>query len=198
MTSRAVVDLFAEDRAHEEFLRAMVGRLAREDGKGLDLRVRSARGGHGRAIAELQLYQRAKLSVGGGQFPDILVVAIDANCKPFAKAKKEIEESLRSQFVEISAIACPEPHIERWFMADPASFKDVLGVSPKLEKQKCDRDRYKNLLASTVEEAGYTPLLGGIEFARELVEAMDLQRASAADRSLHAFIDAMTARLKGL
>ena len=138
------------------------------------------------------------MKIGGGRIPDVLVVAIDANCKTFPQAMKMVQEAVKDEFAPIAVIACPEPHVERWFMADPPSFKDVIGVAPPLVKRKCDRDRYKSLLASTVKQAGHRTALGGIEFAGELVEAMDLKRASAADRSLHAFIDAMTVRLKGL
>ncbi len=57
--SSLTVDLFAEDRAHEEFLRALIQRLAREETCELwNLRVRSARGGHGRALDELSNYLR--------------------------------------------------------------------------------------------------------------------------------------------
>ncbi|HUV04036.1 MAG TPA: hypothetical protein VMX94_02895 [Armatimonadota bacterium] len=198
MVRRITVDLFAEDRAHEDFLKAIIGRIAREHNTEPDLHIGSARGGHARAIDELKSYQEAKLKVGGGRLPDILVAAIDANCKPFTKAKKDIAESLLPEFAPNAVIACPEPHIERWFMADPASFKQVVGASPTLVRYKCNRDRYKSLLADTVARGGQPPLLGGIEFARELVEAMDLRRVSGTEKSLHAFINAMTARLKSL
>ena len=58
MSNRIVVDLFAEDRAHEEFIRSLVARVAGEIPLGIRVRVRSARGGHGRAISEFKLYQR--------------------------------------------------------------------------------------------------------------------------------------------
>ena len=47
-------------------------------------------------------------------------------------------------------------------------------------------------------EAGYPPTLGGIEFAREIVQVMDLFRAGKADRSLKHFIDNATAIFRSI
>jgi len=192
------VELFAEDAAHERFLRAMIARLAGDHQKNAVIRARSVVGGHGRAIAELALYQRTLMKIGGGRLPDALVVAIDSNCKAFSQAVKSIQSAVKHELAPISVIACPEPHVERWYMADPSTFRKVIGVPPPTVKRKCDRDRYKSLLASTVKRAGHRTALGGIDFADDLVESMDLKRASAAERSLRAFIEAMTARLKAL
>jgi hypothetical protein len=59
MISPLVIDLFAEDRAHEELLGPLIERLARENGRQAYVHVRSARGGHGRVIQELDLYQKS-------------------------------------------------------------------------------------------------------------------------------------------
>jgi len=56
-------------------------------GKDARVAVRSARGGHPRAVAELKLYQKSVLKrIGGETLPDLLVVAIDGNCSSFASA----------------------------------------------------------------------------------------------------------------
>jgi hypothetical protein len=55
---RKRVAVFAEDRGHEEFLRAVLERLADEFGHDLEIRVQSARGGHPRALSELSLFQK--------------------------------------------------------------------------------------------------------------------------------------------
>jgi hypothetical protein len=44
---------------------------------------------------------------------------------------------------------------------------------------------------------GTPPTLGGIEFARDIVEELDLYRAGKHDRSLGAFVDDLRRRLKG-
>lgn len=165
MSNPVIVDLFVEDRAHEEFLKAMLIRLAREREKPVTLRVRSARGGHGRAMEELSLYQKSVLKkLGGMTIPDLLVVAIDANCMSFNKSRKDIEEKIDARFKDRTIVACPDPHIERWYLADPDSFMQVVGFRPKVGKRKCERDRYKAILSKAVIDGGHPPTLGGIEF----------------------------------
>lgn len=195
MPSPMRLDLFVEDRAHEMFVGAMIHRLATDCGKEVVVRVRSARGGHGRVLSELGLYQQSA-EKGLLAIPDALVVAIDANCQSLNAARKRIRDGLTDRFRNLTAIACPDPHIERWYVADPGSFKQVVGAAPRCAKKKCQRNYYKNILARTVAEAGHVPTLGGIEFAEDLVKAMDLDRASGADRSLKAFLEDIRLRLK--
>jgi len=197
MISSITADLFVEDRAHEEFLKAALARLARQEGRTLNLRVRSARGGHGRALGELMLYQKSvtKIPPMGG-LPDLLCVAIDANCRRYHEACQEVYGKLERPFRERAIVACPDPHIERWYLADPDSFAEVVGVRPKVGRRKCERDRYKAMLSKAIMDAGHPPTLGGIEFAREIVERMDLYRAGKAERSLKRFLEEVAARLR--
>lgn len=181
------VDLFVEDRAHEEFIKPMINRLAREEHTAVSIQVRSARGGHGRATEELSLYQRT-VKVGGVTAPDVLVVAIDGNCNRPTVAKSGLEKQIDEQFKDRTVIACPDPHIERWYLADPDSFATIVGSRPKLGRKKCERGRYKAILSQAVADAGHPATLGGIEFARELVQAMDLFRAGKTERTLKDFV----------
>ncbi|MBI4536777.1 MAG: hypothetical protein HY712_02335 [candidate division NC10 bacterium] len=197
MSKPLAVDLFAEDYAHEAFLSAMVERLARMEKRTVSLRARSARGGHGRAISELALYQKAVLTgVGGMSVPDLLVVVIDANCTRFNEAKKAIEGEIEVPFRDRTVVACPDPHVERWYLADPESFTQVVGIAPKMGKRKCGRELYKRILSKAVASAGHASTLGGIEFARELVEAMDLYRAGKVEKSLKHLIDDLSVQVK--
>jgi hypothetical protein len=197
MSNPIVMDLFVEDRAHEEFLRALLYRLAREENKSVMVHIRSARGGHGRALMELSLYQQSILKSSGDlPMPDMLVIAIDANCQRFNATVRAITARLETPFRERAIVACPDPHIERWYLADPASFVTTVGIMPKVGRKKCERHRYKTILARAIVEAGHPPTLGGIEFAREIVEAMDLYRAGRAEASLKHFVDMATARLR--
>jgi hypothetical protein len=197
MSELLTIDLFAEDRAHEEFLKAMLQRIAKQEGKAVVLHVRSARGGHGRALSELTLYQRSVLKAPQNfQVPDLLCVAIDANCQRFAQARKQIEAKLEAPFTDRAVIACPDPHIERWYLSDPDSFQQAIGGTPKLGRKKCERAFYKAVLAKAVRDGGHPPTLGGIEFAREIVEVMDFFRAGKAEGSLKHFLDAAIARIR--
>ena len=177
----------------------MLQRIAREERIVVTPRVRSARGGHGRAVTELKLYQDlVQKGAAGMTSPDLLIAGIDGNCSTFAKAKKAIEGATHVPFSDRLVVACPDPHVERWYLADPESFKDVVGIRPTNAKKKCVRDYYKDALAKLVRRAGHPATLGGIEFAQELVERMDLYRAGKNERSLKAFVDDLRGRLKAL
>lgn len=69
MSSPVAVDIFVEDRAHEAFLVPMLLRIAREENLVVSPRVRSARGGHGHVIAELELYQKLVRKGTAGRRP---------------------------------------------------------------------------------------------------------------------------------
>lgn len=195
MSNPISVEIFVEDRAHDAFLVPLLQRIAEEEGVPVFPRVRSARGGHGRALAELKTYQRIAEKT---TLPDLLIVGIDANCSKFAKARKEIRAETWEPFSDRLVVACPDPHVERWYLADPASFNGVVGKQPAVGCRKCARDHYKKLLSDAVRSAGHPPTLGGIEFAPELVDAMDLYRAARNDRSLGSFIDDLRGRLRRL
>jgi hypothetical protein len=139
MSDLLVVDLFAEDRAHEEWLRSLLARLGRETGKNIIVRVRSARGGHGRVIDELQTYQLMRRRTISTSFPDLLVIAIDANCRNFVAAQQEIQDAPNPEFQHLAIKATPDPHIERWYLADLESFHRVVGITPNVPADKCDR-----------------------------------------------------------
>lgn len=197
MIEPVIVDLFVEDRAHEEFLNPLLRRIAGEEGVALEARVRSARGGHARAIGEFKLYQRIA-EKGSQELPDLVVVGIDGNCTTFAKKREEIRDAIAPPFQGKVIAACPDPHVERWYLVDPDSFVGVVGHRPSVGKAKCARDHYKGLLADAVRQAGQPPTLGGIEFAAELVRAMDLYRAGKNDASLLAFLDDLRGKLREL
>ena len=196
MSNQVVVDIFVEDRAHEELLKPLLTRVAREEHIEVWPRVRSARGGHGRAIAEFKLYQRVVQSTLSNTSADLVVVAIDGNCSTFASARRRIQDDTDPTLRDRLVIACPDPHIERWYVADPQSFATIVGHRPRVSRKKCVRDHYKQVLASAIQRAGHPVMLGGIEFASELIEGMDLYRAGKSDSSLKAFLDDLRAKLR--
>lgn len=191
--------LFAEDQAHESFLTPLIDRVAAEEGAQVSVQVSSAQGGHGRAISELVTWQVARSAAAVPSAPDLLIVAIDTNCSRFAETRQEIRKVVRADILDLLVAACPEPHIERWYMADPESFQVVVGEGPILGPEKCARERYKKILSDTIERAGYPgAFLDGTEFARDLVAGMDLYRAGKNSRSLGAFIEDLRNRLRQL
>ena len=196
MSNQLVVDLFVEDRAHEEWLKPLLTRVAREEHIEVWPRVRSARGGHGRAIAEFNLYQRVVQSTFSNTSADLVVVAIDGNCSTFASARRSTQDATDPTLRDRLVIACPDPHIERWYVADPQSFATIVGHRPRVGRKKCVRDHYKQVLANAIQQAGHPAMLGGVEFASELVEGMNLYRAGRSDSSLKAFLDDLRAKLR--
>lgn len=199
MSERLRVDLFVEDRAHEEFLDPLLRRIAREESVEVAVRVRSARGGHARAIAEFRLYQTlAQKGALGDDKPDLVVVGIDGNCTTFARKRSEIESATQPPFRDKLVVACPDPHVERWFLGDPQSFEMVVGHQPALGKRKCARGHYKALLAKAVRLGGHPATLGGIEFAREIADGLDFYRAGKSNPSFGAFMDDLRGALRRL
>lgn len=194
--SEIVADLFVEDRGHEALLTALLQRLAREEDKNIFVRARSARGGHGRAVSELELYQKTVLVQGA--LPGLVVVCIDSNCTTASRARSEIAMQIDSHIRDRYVIACPDPHVERWYMADPDSFHQVVGTRPNPGKKKCERGRYKAMLAKAVRDAGHPSTLGGVEFAIELADAMDLYRAGKNESSLGRFLTEARQRIRSL
>ena len=194
--SSVVVDIFCEDAAHELFLRALVGRLAREARETPRVNTRSARGGKGRSLGELKKYADT-VKTTFVTMPDVLVAAIDTNCDPWTKARDQILSTAGEALRDRTVPACPDPHVERWYLADPVSFHRVIGTKPVLpRKPKCGRGEYKAILRKAIKDAGHPLLQGGIEFAAEIVAAMDLHRAARNDGSLSDFLDTLRNRLR--
>ena len=197
MSDSLVVDLFVEDVAHEEFVGALANRIAREEQVALSVQARSARGGHPRAMGEFGTYQTlVEKGALASRAPDLVVVVIDGNCTTSRKKRAEIQNATRPRFLDRLVAGCPNPHVERWFLADPDSFHKVVGYRPVLGREKCEREHYKRLLADAIRKGSQPATLGGIEFAAELLEAMNLYRAGRSDSSLRAFIGDLRSRFR--
>lgn len=108
-----------------------------------------------------------------GNLLDLLIVAIDANCNSYAKRKKTINEKLPAEVQTITVCAIPDPHVERWLLIDQSAFKAVFGKGCAAPPAKCERNLYKRLLIEAIRETGLTPLVGGIEHARDIIDKMD-------------------------
>lgn len=194
MTDALAVHLFVEDVGHDRLLRALVRRLAAEQGVTIDLRTRTARGGRAVVLRELRIAQRSS----HGERPDLLLAAIDANCSGWDDARKDVMRELDAGYCPKQVVVCPDPHVERWYLADPLALSAALRVSVTLPAVKCERDVYKQLLLNSLISAGLSVTLGGAEFADEIVEAMDLFRAGKHDASLKHCIEDLRAALKEL
>lgn len=188
------VALFVEDFAHKEFLSALLQRLAQEHNVPVHLLWRNARRGHGAVVVELKQFLR-DLQLGRHALPDLVIVATDANCKGLVERLKQIAEVTDKSAVP-TICAVPDPHLERWLLVDAAAFKAVFGRGCDAPDHKCEKGRYKKMLVDAIRATGVAPSLGGIEFAEEIAQRMDLERAAAADASLARLIDELQATFK--
>ena len=179
------IALFVEDYAHRQVIGALVQRIAEECEITIHLDWRNAVRGHGKVIAELNDYMR-DLRRQGGPWPDLIVVATDANCKGINERMREIGG--RDEPAPM-ILAIPDPHIERWLLLDGAAFKTVFGKGCAAPDQKCDRDRYKQRLIEAIHATGTIPILGGIEYAEDIVQQIDINRVAQADRSFRRFVE---------
>ena len=180
------VALFVEDNAHQKVVGALLRRLADESGLTIRLDWRSAVGGRGRVIQELKRYLDDLKKQGG--YPDLIVVATDANCIGLQRRIRDIDASAAISPV---VLAIPDPHIERWLLLDGAAFKSVFGKGCDAPDKKCDRGRYKHQLFEAVRATGVVPQLGGIQYAEDIVRHLDIESAARADPSFRRFVEGL-------
>ena len=178
------IALFVEDDAHRNVIETLVRRIAGEYGVRVQLDWRNATGGYGRVISEFDGFLR-DLKRQGAPWPDLLIVATDANCKGLNERAGEIGG--RDDVVPV-ILALPDPHIERWLLLDGAAFKAVFGRGCDAPDLKCDRNHYKQRLIEAIHATGVRPSLGGIEYAEDIMREMDFDRAARVDRSFGRFV----------
>lgn len=190
------VTLFVEDYAHRQVIGTLVQRIALECTVTARLDWRNATRGYGAVVREFRKYLR-DLPGQGQRFPDLIVLATDANCKGINERTKEVEE-IGSPEIPVPIIsAVPDPHVERWLLLDGEAFKRVLGTGCDAPDQKCSRDRYKQRLIEAIRDAGTIPSLGGIEYAEDIVREMNIDRAARMDRSLERFVTKLRNTFQG-
>ncbi len=180
------VVLFVEDTGHRLFIEALMNRMIRLYNVEIEYKFEAAVGGHGAVITGLKQYIRDMRRDKKG-VPNLLIVAIDGNCKGFSGKKQEIDNAVKGFNNELIC-AIPDPHIERWLLLDSAAFKKVLGKGCSAPMQKCERDLYKRLLLEAVRNAGIDPYLGGVEYTEAIVNAMNLDYLERIGDSLSRFL----------
>lgn len=198
MGSRPTVALYGEDRGHVQVTEALLRRLIRDLGVAVALDTRNGRGGRGRALAELQAWQRALKTSRALGIPDLLVVVIDGNCNGPNATRREIEAQLDATVFPRVVIGVPDPHIERWFLADPEAFCALVGAAPPPDPGKCGRDVYKKLLRDTLDAAGTPIVTDVLELAPDLIPTMDLFRVAKAQPALGQLVQDLRRALRAL
>jgi hypothetical protein len=194
----ARANLFCEDSGHELYARALLKRLADEEALALQLVPRSTRGGHGRAISELRAWQRALRKGLQTSRGDLLVVLIDANCQGWHAARHEVTAAIDTTLFPRVVVGCPDPHVERWCLADPAAVQQVIGTNAAPDPDKCERGLYKRILEDALLAADL-PILGDpMDYAPELVRATDLYSAAKRQPSIGSFVSELRAALRSM
>lgn len=194
MSRPFVIDLICEDSAHESLLRPLLVRMAEERQLVPRVRVMSARGGAPRVNATVQLWAHSVASNNRSR-PDALVIGIDSNCRGRGAVEPEVRGWVGDQWAELLILACPNAHVERWYLADQAAFTRVVGGGQVSVPDKCERDLYKRILREAVEAAGQLAPSGGVEFGPELATAIDFYRLGKNDPAFRAFHDACASLL---
>lgn len=186
---------FLEDLAQETFVRALVERIAVEtgvEGSVLEHVVRNATGGYGRVVSEFGRFLTTAMLPDLGRESDLLMPVIDADCEGASKRRRRLQHLVESAgYSGPTIFTVPDPHTERWHMADPVALQ-LVARSPGLSALppvRCQRDLYKSLLLGEFQKGGLSPVLGGAEYAADIVSLMDLYRAGQNDRSLATFVE---------
>ena len=188
------INLFVEDAAHEDFLNALVQRLANDYNIKVSIKAYSVRRGHGMVVRELKQYLQ-DLHRNKDNLPDLVIVGTDSNCTRILEREKEINQ-ITSDLTDIVVSMIPDPHIERWLLLDSEAFKTVFGKGRPTPDQKCERGRYKHMLLNAIYDATRVPPLDGMERMEELVKSMDLRHMEQNDRSVQRFLSALRRQFK--
>ena len=169
---------FLEDNAHEQFIPPLVERLAGELGVA-HRRIPITASGYSRGSRVLEHFRRFLRDSANRLNADLLVVCADDDCVGFTAKHKQFQDEVDKSPLPVPILyAIPQPYIEYWYLADkPALCKalDISSISITVPKGKCDRTIYKNLLEKACAEAGFEST--GIEYGKDLVTALSLQRA---------------------
>lgn len=184
------IGLFVEDDAHERFIKRFIKRFAEKYNVTYAISMRMVTGGYGAVIQELDSYVRDLNRMHTSYFDTIIIVK-DANCSRWQDMRRKILRKF-TQFNTIFAI--PEPHIERWYLIDPSAIKKVIGQGYTTPSGKCGkntRDYYKQELYHAINQVGINPPLGGIEYAEDIVDNIDLDRVDWEDQSFSKFLNEM-------
>jgi hypothetical protein len=168
--------LFVEDQAQERFLTALLLRIAAERKTRIAIRPRATHGGFAKVLSQLADFAEA-VERNREPRPDGVVVGLDANCQGHLKRRGMIIERA-GQLSDLVICAIPDPHIERWFLLDGEAFRKAVGFGCDAPDEKCEKGRYKRLLNQAVRKAGVQPLLGGVEYAEDIVNACNIQKVA--------------------
>lgn len=177
MADKVRILYFLEDRVQERFIKALVERVAKEESISTDNLIhdiRSARGGS-KVITEFKKFLKDAEKMRETEM-DLLIVAIDGNCKGCNERIRQLERYIRRDYLKDRVVyAVPDPHIERWYIMDQRAFKNGVGLvkAPDLPSYKCKKAYYKQVLNQALKDSDVHSLLGGAEYAEKIVDNIE-------------------------
>lgn len=184
------VDLYCEDIDQEALLVPLIERVAAEHSVQAIVHPRSTRGGKGKVREQVVAFLKIlREHAAGASTPDLLVVAVDANSYGAATVRAEVASYVDMAVIPRLAIACPDPHIERWYLGDTALFARLFGVDANPPPDTTSQDAYKAHLKKLLLESDVELLLGPHELGPDIAQELDLYSAGKADPGFKSFID---------
>jgi len=120
---------------------------------------------------------------------DLVVVAIDGNCKGAPQRAREIEKRVAGTPIESLLVTCvPDPHIERWYLLDLGALQRAVGCQLDVDAPpyKCKKDFYKQILGQALRPVG--SLFGGPEYGETIAQEIDLRLLEKQDAGFERFI----------
>ena len=187
-SARCSVTAIAEDNAHEEFVRAIVDRIAVE--VGVKASVGIANTGRGAAS-----YGRGRkrwlrqLQKGAYSLPDALVVVRDGNGGGWNHVRDDERTEILKVLPEVApilVIACPDPYVERWCLLDRGALRRVFGQALDVDHQQTGTDYFKQRFDAHAAILDTGIEIGATAYIRDIVGEMDL---TVAERASSAFSD---------
>lgn len=169
--------------------------MAEDANTEIAIQARSVSGGIGKVVEQFGYYVR-DLRRQFTDEPDLIVVATDSNCVGHTERKRRIVDAAATVpgIEHMLVCAIPEPHIERWMLADAHAFAEVFGRGCTTPTVKCKKGEYKYLLADEIRKSGVEAPLGGREYAEAIVAAYNLVRVAQSEPSFGHLYNALRGR----
>lgn len=198
MPRRVSIALICEDYAQESLLDPLIKRIVREHDCLPSVSLLSGRGGAPKVKIATEILPNRMCSDNWPR-PDLIVIGHDSNCNGHTQTINTVKDWLTPELAEMTVFACPDPHIERWYIAEQDTFTKVIGCQRlHVPVDKCDRHYYKKLLRDAVRDAGKITTNDGIEFGPDIARDVDLYKLDRLDPSFSDFHDQLKSQLKRL
>lgn len=193
------IGYFFEDVAHENFIKALATRIAREHG----LTVGGdtlCEGGGSTIVSRFRDYMNDWENNRPPSLEfDLLVIVRDCNREGCEKRKKQFSDVIKRCKYPFDRVcfALADPNTERWYLTDPRGFREAIGghVAPEtLPYVPCSKEKgyYRRKLMEVLRKNDASTELGGAEYGGEIANHFDIASLpDGCDDNLENFIDCL-------